>query len=122
DDQLTYRLQIERIGRRLRLLDTYAPAALYALYVERAKQLDLDEPPPLDAEVARWENRVEGINRSMVRQALYQAAKGHITTTGYRPLLVDGIKALELFLDVPEIADTFTSMKNPDLTNRFKTK
>lgn len=122
DDQLTYRPQIERIGRRLRLMDTYAPKALHAIYVDRAKQLGLDEPPPLDQETAKWENRVEGVNRSMVRQALYQSAKGHITTSGYQPLLVDGIKALELFVDVEEIGDTFNSMRDEKLVERFKAR
>lgn len=121
DDNVRHKDQISRIERKLRLLRFYAPRTLEKLYAERAAQIKAqrakerangngengdngdnaddanaeeqdDEPIKINGET--WQQRLKGIERTMLNQTFSRAAHHHIGNPGYKPLLKGSIDAL----------------------------
>ncbi len=102
---------LDRVNRRVSLLAMYAPKRLYDMQNERAVRHG-DEP--LDdfnsALTIDWSERVEDITVGMLKQSMRTAAREHIESDGYRPLLIGGLEQLELLATTTTLVDTFPTL------------
>lgn len=136
DDRGMYSKQTGRVERHLRLLRFYAPDELDKLYqvrfdrlkkerpaIEDDKDKDKDNDEPDEAiKVTRepWEQRLKGIQLSMLRQTLSRAAHHHISNPGYAPLLNGSLESLSVMAETPGLGEAFVQFKNPKKVAAFK--
>ena len=139
EDVGTYRTQVKRASRHVRVLRFYAPEEwkrLYELSVARAKAQAPAEDEKPDAEKAqeqdneeeelalneeKWEERLKGIELAMLRQTLAQAARRHIGDRGYAPLVRGSLQALQVFANSRGMEATFPSFADAGKLNDFRT-
>lgn len=115
-DYQQYDEHLERVNRRVSLLAMYAPKQLFDMQNERLARHGnepLAEYNP--AQAIDWKERVESITVGMLKQVLRTAAKEHIESSGYRPLITGGLEQLELFATTSSLKDTFDSLNDEKL-------
>ena len=117
-----YRDDVKRVNDHLRVLALYAPEAFRELQRARAERagdakdaLDRNQP---DAEP--WENRLRGINRGMLHEAVRTAAEQHIDHRGYGALLAGSLQPLVTLINTPSLAATFPGLADPDKVEAFR--
>ncbi|HEX7009644.1 MAG TPA: S41 family peptidase, partial [Phycisphaeraceae bacterium] len=135
DDHATYRDDVRRIARHVRVLELYAPARLQELYRAQMKRREqaraqrdaqnadgdakadaddaLNTPDDPIVEQGPWQVRLKGVQISMLRQALRQAAQQHIGHKGYTTLMQGAIDALLVLVRSKALGDTFPSLNDP---------
>lgn len=110
-DYQKYDDHLDRVNRRVSLLAMYSPKRLYDMQNERAIRHGDD---PLDefnpALAIDWRERVEEIAVGMLKQAMRTAAREHIESSGYRPLLIGGLEQLELLATTTTLSATFPQL------------
>ncbi len=116
-----YRDRAQEAERRLSLIRFYAPDAYVKLLTERAKRLEDEdfEPPKLDN--TTWGERLEGVELSMLRQALAHAARLHVTRPGYAPLINSGIEQLLLLARTEALQEIFPGLADAQANTAFRT-
>ncbi len=135
DDYATYRDDVKRIAKHVQVLQLYTPEKLRALYKaqqarraaakQEAGEGEADDPAAERAEQARedaleleaesWETRLRGIDVSMLRQTLAQAARQHVDRSanrGYLALVKGALESLQIVLDTDDLAATFPSLSD----------
>lgn len=138
DDRGMYDKQVSRVERHLRLLRFYAPDELDKLYQLRFDRLkkqaqsdkkdgtdseddEADEPDePIKVTREAWQQRLKGIQMSMLRQTLSRAAHHHISNPGYTPLLKGGVHALSVMAETPGLGKAFTKFNDAKKVAAFK--
>ena len=119
DDQVRYRNHTRLATRHLRLLRLYTPETFKKLYEQRAKERivpgdeedEQEPPPPLNLGRETWEQKLEGVTESMLRQTLHWASLKHISSRGFRPLLKGAIDAILTLLNTQGLNETFPSLR-----------
>lgn len=122
DDPSLYRGDIKRIGQHLRLLRLYAPQQLEALYTARAKRLGKENPTQLHLDEETWQSKLKGIQVSMLRQALAQAARKHVGNGGYFPLIRGSLESLIVMAHTQGLEQTFPSFDDADKLEKFRSQ
>ncbi len=118
EDQGTYRDDLRRTARHIRVLQLYAPQELEKLYQKYADRRD--DQKPLRVEPEAWQRKLEQVSLSMLRQALAQAARKHIDAGGYGPLMKGAVADLKVLLNTEALSQTFPGMADRDKLTRFK--
>jgi len=109
-------LRMEDNGQRIVLLRRYARERLYELYVKRNQRLGEDPPDSFNESLSdRWKQEVDGIDRSMVAEALETSVDEHISNSGWIPIYEGGFDALEVLTRTQSLAGTFDGMENGPL-------
>ena len=112
DDYRTYREPVKRTAKHVRVLQLYAPQALEALYLRRAKARGDQEPTRIEPEA--WQVKLRDIELPMLRQALAQAARDHVNDAGYLPLVQGAVRSLRILLNTDALTDTFPGFRDQD--------
>ena len=150
EDSGEYREAVEEAARHLRVLQMYAPEALTEMAERRqaerraaaeargedvpgtqpATQPDedaADAPRPWeedageeDPERETWQQRLEGLDLSMLRQTLAQSARSHVEAKGYAPLMAGAVDSLQTLLATPEAVESFDALGDPQKVERFR--
>ncbi len=120
DDMATYRHQVKRASAHLRVLRLYAPERLAKLYEARAERRGLDRTTALHLGDETWEDKLERIDPSMLRQSLAQAARRHVNNRGYTPLLQGAIEAMLTMTRTRGIEQAFPGLADADKLQRFR--
>ena len=120
EDTDGYHDQLRRTAKHVRVLQLYAPAALEELYRQRAQRRGDEEPKFEPGEREAWDVRLRGVEPSMLRQTLVQAARSHVNQSGYAPLMRGGLETLLIAVDTDPLADTFAGLKDKGKRTRFR--
>ena len=112
------------IGRRVRLILSYAPRAWYGLrkrQYDRLDEEDRKEPfAPFNEKGADdWRQSIQGINRDILREALAKVAAQHLENVGWKPLLEGGLGMLRVLAETPVLAETFPALADREAAGRF---
>ena len=151
DDYATYRNDVKRVAKHVQVLQLYVPNKLRELYeaqaARRAERKKADEAkdaaeggeqaaaaegdaakpegkeaePPI-IETDAWQTRLKDVDTSMLRQTLAQAARQHVETAGYAPLVRGALDSLLVMLDTPDLAAEFPSFNNADALEKYRTR
>ncbi len=94
---------------------------------ERSEASDPQPPRPwdndedaIDSERETWQQRLEGLDLSMLRQTLAQSARSHVEANGYAPLMAGAVDSLRTLLATPEAAESFDSLRDARKVERFR--
>lgn len=118
DDKRTYRDHVHRVATHVRVLQLYAPNKLAELY--QAYAAERGDEDPLRVEPESWKERLKNVELPMLRQALAQAARYHVSTTGYLSLMQGAVKSLNIMLRTDALADEFPGFADKDKLTRFR--
>ncbi|MCC6683245.1 MAG: S41 family peptidase [Phycisphaeraceae bacterium] len=118
EEQGTYRDDLRRTARHIRVLQLYAPQQLEKLYLKYAERRDDDQP--LRVEPEAWQRKLEQVSLPMLRQALAQAARKHIDAGGYSPLMKGAVANLKIVLNTDALSRTFPGLADRDKLTRFR--
>lgn len=118
EDQGTYRETARRVAKHVRVLQLYAPTKLQELYRAYAAQRGDEQPPQVEPE--SWRQKLEGIELPMLRQALAQSARRHVSNDGYLPLMRGAVRSLNIMLHTDALADEFPAFADPDKLTVFQ--
>ena len=117
-----HRDDVKRVNDHLRVLALYAPEAFRELQRARAERAGdakdaLGKNPP---DVEPWQNRLRGINRDMLHQAVRTAAEQHIDHRGYGQLLAGSLRPLATLINTPALAQTFPGLADDRKLDGFR--
>jgi len=106
-----FRAKLDALSRRVNLLHAYAPEAMFRLRRARAERRG-ETPPEAAAEPEEtWEERLADVELRMLNESLARASRAHVQKRGYRGLLTGALEALILFIETPELADSFPGLR-----------
>ena len=113
-------VRLEEVSHRVGLIARYAPRRLHELRVLQAERRDEDVPPPFNESLSdNWKDRIRGVRADILRLALDIAAREHIESTGWTPLLRGGVTAMEFMATTSSLSGTFPSFGDPDTVARW---
>ncbi|MCA9279460.1 MAG: S41 family peptidase [Phycisphaeraceae bacterium] len=116
----TYDEKVHELGRRLAMIRLYAPNKLWEMRNERRMLEDEAEPlPPFNNVGEDFREKLSGISDEIVIDAVGRAARLHVELGDELDLVRDGLRALEVFAETPELADTFEGLKDEAARERF---
>ncbi|UCD75362.1 MAG: PDZ domain-containing protein [Phycisphaerales bacterium] len=120
DEYTRFDQELERVNRRVALLARYAPHRLWELRVKQAER----EGEEISGEyVPRpggdWREQLEGIDHTMLKAAMREAARNHIEAEGWRPLLEGGLEAMHLLATTTALRETFPDLGDAQAVNRW---
>ncbi len=108
-----YEKDLARASRRIQLLSLYVPDRLHQLTNRHLESIGEEIRPNSDeGNRTPWQDRVAGINRTMVVESLDAAASDHLWSQGWKPLVSGGLDAIEVFLTTNDLKEAFPSLKN----------
>lgn len=149
DDYATYHTHAKKASRHLRVLRIYTPDRLEVLLKNRAARLKKDreadaaldaaenpETKPDDKQDDKkktdakdnevridkepWQDRLKDVEPAMLRQALAQASRRHVSNRGYAGLLRGSLESLNVLLDTPDLGETFPGLKDATRADDFR--
>ena len=120
DDYATYRDRVKTAARHVRVLRMYAPQQLQRLYAARAKRLGKDDPADLQVEEETWQEKLEGIELSMLRQVLAQTVRRHVSNPSYIPMIRSAVENLQIIAKTQGLDDTFPAFTDKVRLGRFR--
>ena len=117
-----YEDHLEDITNQLKLLRRYDPEDFHELYLRRAEargddSTDVRSFNPLLQ--GRWRDEVSGVRVEMLRSILDTAAREHINSAGWEPLLKGGIDALRTLAQTPMIDDTLEGLSSEEAVEEW---
>lgn len=120
DERGVYGEEIGRVSRKLRLLRMYAPEAYYAQSDAYAKSQGEEPGERWGGEDADgWQKQLQGVERSMLLDALDVTTSTHVEDPDYRKLLAAGADALLAMFDVEPLAKHFEGLGNEKKADAF---
>ena len=125
DRNRSYDEQLETdVGRRVRLVLSYAPRAWYELrkrQYDRLEEADRKEPfPPFNEKGADdWRQSIEGITPDILREALSRIAAEHLEHVGWKPLVEGGLGMVKLLAETPALKENFPGLGDPAAAAAF---
>lgn len=121
DESNSYRDELEDAARHLRVLQLYAPAHFRELVEKQRERRGnaLDDDTPL-SEPEPWEERLEGVDLTMLQQAVPMILAAHVDSPDPSQILTGGVKSLIALLDTPKMEEIFPSLKNKKQVDRFR--
>jgi len=115
----TYREPFDRLGRRLIMLRLYVPETLHEMRSDKLVAEGEDELPPYNDLADHWEEKLDGVSRSMLIRALNRAERSHVEGVGLREMLVRGLDALETFVTTTTLSTAFPALSDERKVERF---
>lgn len=106
----TYREPFDRLGRRLIMLRLYVPETLHEMRSAKLEDEGEDALPAYNDLADHWEEKLDGVSRSMLIRALNRAEKSHVEGTGLREMLLRGLDALETFVTTSTLKTAFPAL------------
>lgn len=121
DDGLSYRSDVERLVRRQALVRLYAPEAFYELRSEHRAARGDDPLPPFNPTGEDADDKLRGINKSMVIQAIYRAVNQHIdpSQSQLRDLTRAGLEATRRLATTAGLERQFETLNDEDQRELF---
>jgi len=127
--------ELDALNRRVTLVAEFAPHELFRLRKLQTKRIEAaakaegkDLKTAEDAEsefnelfADEWKERLKGITPRLVVKGLQQAAREHVTNTGWKPLLQGGLESVELLLNTPQLVENFKGLGQPDNVQALRT-
>ena len=117
-----YNERYEEIANQLQILRRYDPKDFHDLYKRRAEARGDEEAKirPFNPSLSgRWEQEVSGVRVDMLRSILDTAAREHIDSGGWLPLVEGGLLSLETLAQTPMIDDTLTGLGDEQMVEKW---
>ncbi len=122
--------------RRLRLLAMYAPDAMKTIQkADEAERLRADalikpttQPARVEADEdddgegfrTDWRDMLAGVNKNMVKEAIFQARGNYYREVSYRDLMLGGLNGLKVLVSIRELENTFPNLSDPQRRAQFE--
>ncbi len=119
DQSQKYRASVRANERHIRIMRLYVPDELKKQFVARATRLSKEnlDPPSFGNET--WEQQLTGVDMTMLEAALARTSSQHVSSAGYRPLLVGALDGLLTLAQTPQLSATFPNMGDGEKVRRF---
>ncbi len=119
DQAQKYRAAVRSNERHIRIMRLYVPDELKKQFVARATRLSKEnlDPPSFGNET--WEQQLTGVDMTMLEAALARTSSQHVSSAGYRPLLVGALDGLLALAQTQQLSATFPNMADAEKVRRF---
>ena len=118
-----YKEELDDVNRRIGYLAQFAPRSLHELRRANLVMLDPEKaedfPEYDEAFDEDWKELLEDVNERVLRNALRLAAREHISSSGWKPLLIGGLEALRIFVTTEALKENFPSVEFKDQVEQF---
>ncbi len=118
-ESIRYRADLDRLNRRLSMIQFYAPRELWRLRNERELAEGNDPLPDYIDFGESYAERLDGITTRMVQSALHEAASGHVERVDVRKMILKGLEAMEVMLTTPELREGIPALRREIARERF---
>jgi carboxyl-terminal processing protease len=126
EKQGTYREPLDRVRQHVRVLRLYAPDILDDLQQQYREEANRDAEQDngeagLEQQIAftGWEERLRGVQPTMLRQAMRFATSQHVSGKSYLDLMDGALRALEIFLETEQLSATFEKLGERQAREEF---
>ncbi|MFW5683084.1 MAG: hypothetical protein ACOC1G_08780, partial [Phycisphaeraceae bacterium] len=122
EEKPRHKHDVERVAAHVRVLQVYAPKRLDELVRQRAERRGEDrfDEPLADVEHESWQQRLEGVEVGMLRDAITRAARQHVADTDFASLMRGSIDGLLSMLDTPAVFEEFEGLSDQEDRQRFR--
>ncbi|MEM8836195.1 MAG: S41 family peptidase [Planctomycetota bacterium] len=109
----TYADDLRRLSNRLVMMRLYTPRAFHDLRNARLVELGEDPLPPFNQTADDWQDRLRGINQSMVFKAIANARRAHVDDVSLQTMLLGGYDALRTMVTTRDLSQAFAALDDP---------
>jgi carboxyl-terminal processing protease len=114
EEEGTYRADQKRMGQRLTMIRLYIPQRFWQLRNDERLEAGKPALPPYNDLGEKYEEKINGISRAIVFQAIVAAANQHIDReTSPSELLVQGLESVRTMVTTTDLEGVFEGIKNP---------
>ncbi len=118
-ESIRYKGDLDRLNRRLSMIQFYAPRELWRMRNDR-ELADGNDPLPDYVDFGEsYVDRLTGINQRMVQSALQEAASGHVERVDVRKMILKGLEAMEVMVTTPELREGIPALGREIARERF---
>lgn len=110
DVEATYKADAERLARRLTMIQLYAPRRMWELRNEHRIASGENPLPPYNAVADNYVEKLRGVQKVTVREALRAAADQHVDRVSMLQIVLGGIDAIETLVTTHDLRQTFPSL------------
>ncbi|HVZ94699.1 MAG TPA: S41 family peptidase [Phycisphaerales bacterium] len=121
DEDRTYRPDLKRLGQRLVMLRLYTPARLHEMRNQQRIAAGDKELPPFNGVGENWEDKLKGIDQSMVKRAMANAAEMNVDQVGLDRMLLGAFAALRTMVTTSDLSAVFPALADKDKLEAFTT-
>jgi carboxyl-terminal processing protease len=126
ETEATYKADARRLAERLNMIRLYVPQRFWELRNER-RILDGQSPlPPFNPIGEDFNQKLRGVDSSVVARAIGQAARQHVERVPLRDLLVGGYESVRTMASTPDLTPAFPGLNDPkarqDMVNFIDTQ
>jgi len=120
EDHPTHREDVDRIASHVRVIQVYTPETLEHMFRERAEAKGIDrDDADVEVEHQSWEERLKGVELSMLRDAIARSARRHVDASGYTSLMLGSVQGLQVMLNTPRAYEEFPTLKDEEQRANF---
>lgn len=114
EEEGTYRGDQKRLGQRLTMIRLYLPQRFWQLRNDERLESGKPALPPYNDLGEKYQDKIDGISRAIVFQAIVAAANQHIDReTPPSELLVQGLESVRTMVTTTDLEGVFEGLKNP---------
>lgn len=115
EEEGTHKGDQRRLGLRLAMLRLYVPQAFWDMRNSERIASGKSGLPPYNDLGERWQEKVEGINRGIVFNAIILASRNHIDRSAqqYTDMIVGGLESVKTLVTTRDLEKAFDGLKNP---------
>ncbi len=126
ETEATYKADSRRLTERLNMIRLYVPQRFWELRNER-RILDGQSPlPPFNPIGEDFNQKLRGVDASVVARAIGQAVRQHVERVPLRDLLIGGFESVRTMASTPDLNPAFPGLNDPkarqDMVNFIDTQ
>jgi len=116
---MRFKPDLERITKRLTLLRMYTPERLHEMRSAQRVAEDEDPLPPYNPLGEHWDEKLAGIERSMVVRAINRADSGHVEDADMAGLLIGALQSVRTLATTTDLVDAFPGLGDETFVRKF---
>lgn len=124
DNGVSYQDDLDRLTSRQAMIRLYAPEKFWEMRNEHRVARGGDPLPAFNPRGESYQDKLKGISRVMILQAIYRARNQHVDPTkqDWAKLILAGLEGVRVFAETRDIASTFPSLGDEKLREQFLSK
>lgn len=115
----TYKPDLKRLQLRLMMIRLYSPEQFWKLRNDERLKDKKSPLPPYNGLGENWQEKVEGIDRQMVKTSVAHASRQHIDNVPLKDLLLGGIDALKTMATTSDLRGAFPTLAEVEKVGAF---
>lgn len=121
EEEGTFKADKRRLTTRLGMIRLYAPEQFWSLRNKDRRAAGKPDLPPYNGLGENYQEKVAGIDKTMVLKAVDAASRQQIDRVPMRDVLLGGVEAVRTMITTNDLRHVFAGLDDPNATQSFMT-